>query len=466
VTSSTPARFAVLNGTARDDLGGDADGTVGAGETFGFGGTIKNVGGTASSGSLTVTVQAITAGVATDVASATAPSLLAGFQTTVPASLRAHALASPNASRAERLRVVVADAARADTAELAIAVGAPLALVARNSFSDAAAGGNGNGTLDPGETASYAYTVGNDGGARIRTTTIQIQNPAAGVSILDPSASLGDIVPGGVATSAPLRFQVSSVPAGRLFDLRIQDAYGHVWIQPIDRAGPSAPTGLRVQASTIDRLSIAWDAVPVFDLAGYHVYRGPNDASTPVRITTLPVRRIPSFEDDGLANLTTYRYQVSGVDSSGNESARSTILVASTTPPGLPGWPVALGQSTSSNVGLADLDQDGRPEVLVGAEYLYVVRSDGSDYVDGDQSPATVGIFTTLLHNIASSPAAAWSVPSSDRSTRASSPCSGRATPSRSPPRRASPRRLPPGGRSLRWAGYPSASRSPGTGPS
>lgn len=407
VTSSTPARFAVLSGVARDDLGGDADGTVGAGETFGFGGTIRNVGGTSSSGSLTVTVQAITTGVAVDVASASAPALGGGFQTTMPASLRAHALGTPNASRAEKLRVIVADAARADTAEIAIAVGAPLALVARNAFSDAGAGGNGNGTLDPGETAAFAYTVGNDGGARIRTTSIQIQNPAAGVTILDASASLGDVIPGGVATSAMLRFQVSSVPAGRLFDLKIQDAYGHTWVQPIERAAPAAPSGLRVQASTIDRLSVAWNAVSAPDLAGYHVYRGPNDASTPVRITTLPVRRIPSYEDIGLADLTTYRYQVTGVDSSGNESARSTILVASTTPPGLLGWPVALGQSTSSNVGLADLDQDGHPEVLVGADYLYVVRSDGSDYLDGDQSPATVGIFTTLLHNIASSPAAA-----------------------------------------------------------
>jgi peptidase C25-like protein/flagellar hook capping protein FlgD/VCBS repeat protein len=407
VTSATPARFAVLGGAARDDLGGDADGTVGTGETFGFGGTIKNVGGTSSSGTLTVTVQAITSGVVVDVASATTPALGAGFQTSMPTTLRAHALASPNTSRPERLRLVVADAARADTTEIAIAVGAPLALVARNTFSDSGPGGNGNGVLESGETASYAYTVGNDGGARLRATTIQIQNPAAGVTILDASASLGDIAAGAAGTSPALRFQVSSVPSGRLFDLRVQDFYGHVWIQPIERVAPGVPGGLHVDASTINRLSIAWNAVATADLAGYHVYRGPNDGSTPVRITTLPVRRIPSYEDAGLANLTTYRYQVSSVDSSGNESARSTILVATTTPPGLPGWPVDLGQSTSSNVGLSDLDSDGHPEVLVGADYLYVLRFDGSDWVDGDQSPATVGIFSTLLHNIASSPASA-----------------------------------------------------------
>jgi Peptidase family C25/FlgD Ig-like domain len=406
VTSTTPARFALLNGAARDDLGGDGDGTVGTGETFGFGGTIKNVGGTASAGPLTVTVQAITAGVAVSVSSAAAPALAAGFQTLVPAALRAQAFATPNTSRPERLRLIVADGARADTAEIPIAVGAPVALVARSAFSDVGIG-NGNGTLDPGETASLAFTVGNDGGARLRTVTIQMQNPAAGVTILDPSASLGDIIAGGAVTAPALRFQVTSVPPARMFDLRIQDTYGHVWVQPVDRLAPPAPAGLHVQASTIDRLSLAWNAVAGGDLAGYHVFRGPNDGSTPVRITTLPIRRISAFEDGGLSNLTTYRYQVSGVDSSGNEGPRSSILVASTTPPGLAGWPVVLGQSTSSNVGLADLDGDSRPEVLVGAEHLYVLRSDGSDWVDGDQAPATVGIFTTLLHNIASSPAAA-----------------------------------------------------------
>ncbi|HET9252397.1 MAG TPA: C25 family cysteine peptidase [Candidatus Eisenbacteria bacterium] len=406
VTSSTPARFALVNGAARDDLGGDSDGAVGTGETFGFGGSIKNVGGTASSGGLTVTVQALTSGVAVDVATASAPSLGAGFQTPVPIALRAHALASPNESRADRFRLILADASRADTSEIAITVGAPVALVARSSFSDAGIG-NGNGVLDTGETASYAFTIGNDGGARLRSVTIQLQNPSAGVTIVDPSASLGNIAAGGAVTASALRFQVTTPPPGRLFDLRVQDFYGHVWIQPIERTAPPVPSGLHVETSTIDRLSLSWEPIGAADLAGYHVFRGPNDASTPVRITTLPVRRIPSYEDVGLSNLTVYRYQVCGVDSSGNEGPRSSLLVASTSPPGLPGWPVVLGQSTSSNVALADLDGDSRPEVLVGAEYLYVVRHDGSDWVDGDQTPATVGIFSTLLHNIASSPAAA-----------------------------------------------------------
>ena len=63
--------------------------------------------------------------------------------------------------------------------------------------------------------------------------------------------------------------------------------------------------------------------------------------------------------------------------------------------------------TASSSICLADLDGDGRPEVLAGADYLYVFRADGTEWRDGDGNPATVGIFSTALRNIPSSPAAA-----------------------------------------------------------
>jgi hypothetical protein len=406
VSASVPALYAFLGAVARDDLGGDGDGTVGAGESFGIGGSIRNAGGSAGAGPLTITLQSITAGLAVDVGSGAAPSLGVGAQTAMPTNLRAHALATPNSARAERLRVIVGDGVRSDTTEIALAVGAPVPLVTGNLFSDAGTG-NGNGVLDPGEMASLAYTVGNDGGARARGVTAQVLNPASGVTLIDTNAAVGDVPAGATAPTPALRFQVAAVPSGRLFDLRLLDNYGHSWTFPIERSAPGQPAAPSVEASGVDRITIGWSPVAAGDLVGYRIYRGPNDVSTPLPVTTLPTRRIPIYEDAGLSNLTSYRYQVSAVDSSGNEGPRSPILLASTTPPSLTGWPLAMGQSTSSSVCLADLDGDARPEVIVGAEYLYVLRHDGTDWYDGDQNAVTTGIFSTALHYIPSSPAAA-----------------------------------------------------------
>jgi Peptidase family C25/FG-GAP-like repeat/FlgD Ig-like domain len=406
VTSSLSARYAVLNGSARDDLGGDADGSLGTGETFGIGGTIRNGGNGAGAGPLTVTLQAVTSGVVVDVAAASAPQLAAGATTSVPTALRAHALATPNSARTERVRLLVSDGARTDTTEIPVLVGAPVGLIAANVFSDTGTG-NGNGTLDPGETATFSFTIANDGSARARVASVTLQNPASGVTLIDTGAALGDIPAGTTATTSALRFQVSTVPSGRLFDLKLLDTYGHTWIFPMERIAPAAPGGVRVEFSAVDRIVLAWNPVGASDLLGYRIYRGPNDTSTPQLLTPIPIRSIPSYENGGLSNLTAYRYQVTAVDSSGNEGPRSSILVASTTPPSLSGWPALLGESTSSNICLADLDHDGRPEILAAGEYLYAFRSDGTDWIDGDQNPVTTGIFTTLLHHIASSPAAA-----------------------------------------------------------
>jgi hypothetical protein len=115
VSASAPALYVFLGAVARDDLGGDADGTVGTGEQFGIGGSIRNAGGSAGAAPLTITLQSLTAGVAVDVGGGAAPALGSGAQTTMPTNLRAHALATPLGARAERLRVIVADGVRSET---------------------------------------------------------------------------------------------------------------------------------------------------------------------------------------------------------------------------------------------------------------------------------------------------------------------------------------------------------------
>ncbi len=409
VVADAPAHFALVGFGVRDSIAGDGDGTADAGETFAIQGSVKNTGTGASTGPVTVTLAPITGGLVVPQGTALLPAVAAGASATLPDSLRVRALAIPGTARGEMLRVIARDAARADTIDVPVAVAAASPFIAGNGFDDSpAAGGNGNGTVDPNETVGYRFAVANEGSGRARGLSIHLRNPGAGVGIVDSTASLGDVASGAVATSALVHIHTSGAfPAGRLFDVRIDDAYFHSMSFAVDHTAPSAPANLRTEIPGADRLTISWDPVAAGDASGYRLYRGPDDGSPLTLLTPVPVRRVSSYEDAGLPALTRYRYAAAAVDSGGNEGALSTALAVSTSPPALQGWPEPLGEATSSSVCLSDLDGDGKPEVLVGADFLYVFRSDGTDWHDGDANPATTGIFSTALHHIPSSPAAA-----------------------------------------------------------
>ena len=409
VTADAPAHFALRNFGVRDSIGGDGDRVADAGETFALAGSVKNAGTAASSGGISIAVLALTPGLSVTQGVARLPALAAGAEGVLPDSLRVRALAIPGTARAEGLRVIVTDAARSDTTDVPLAVSAASLLLAANGFDDSpAAGGNGNGILDPNETVRYRFTIADEGSGLGRGISVHLRNPGAAVTILDSTATLGDLQPGSTATTVALRVRAgSSVPAGALFQVRADDAYFHSWSFAVDAVRPGTPANLRTVIPGFDRITIGWDAVSASDVAGYRVYRAPDDGSALTLLTPVPVRRVPSFEDQGLPPLTRYRYAATAVDSGGNEGPGSSELIASTGPPALAGWPVLVGEPTSSSVCLADLDGDQKPEVIVGAEYLYVFRPNGTDWVNGDQDVVTTGIFSTLLHHIPSSPAAA-----------------------------------------------------------
>ena len=64
----------------------------------------------------------------------------------------------------------------------------------------------------------------------------------------------------------------------------------------------------------------------------------------------------------------------------------------------LPGWPVITLDFCWATPALADLDHDGLDETVVPAAdgKLYVFRADGTELIDGDGDPATIGIFADL----------------------------------------------------------------------
>ncbi|HEY3763955.1 MAG TPA: metallophosphoesterase [Gaiellales bacterium] len=97
-----------------------------------------------------------------------------------------------------------------------------------------------------------------------------------------------------------------------------------------DARAPTAPKGLTAQATSGTRVTLSWTAATDnVGVAGYTIYR----AGAP--IATVAGSRT-TFTDSGLAPATTYRYAVDAVDASGNRSAHTPTVSATTFAPGDP----------------------------------------------------------------------------------------------------------------------------------
>jgi hypothetical protein len=97
-----------------------------------------------------------------------------------------------------------------------------------------------------------------------------------------------------------------------------------VAITPADTFPPVPPTGLRAVGGT-NTIELTWERNTEPDLAGYRVYRAVGDGPfEKVGDTSV----LPAFSDKAVEAGKTYRYQITALDRSGNESPRSGIVPA------------------------------------------------------------------------------------------------------------------------------------------
>lgn len=92
-------------------------------------------------------------------------------------------------------------------------------------------------------------------------------------------------------------------------------------VTPQDRFPPRPPTGL-IAVAVPGSIELSWNPSPERDLAGYHVYRR-EEPSQPFRRITQQLAKTPTFRDPSVERGKRYRYAVTAVDTSGNESERS-----------------------------------------------------------------------------------------------------------------------------------------------
>src|SRR5262249_40747017 len=63
-----------------------------------------------------------------------------------------------------------------------------------------------------------------------------------------------------------------------------------------------------------------------------------------------------------------------------------------------PGWPFVTGTEMWSPIAIGDLGNDGHKELVMGSHgpNLYALRSNGTEWIDGDANPATLGVFKNV----------------------------------------------------------------------
>ena len=95
-------------------------------------------------------------------------------------------------------------------------------------------------------------------------------------------------------------------------------------VTPKDTFPPAAPQGLRAIAAA-QSIELTWERSPEPDLAGYRIYRAIGDAAFE---KLADISQLPAYSDRAVESGKTYRYQISALDQSANESPRSAPVSA------------------------------------------------------------------------------------------------------------------------------------------
>ena len=162
------------------------------------------------------------------------------------------------------------------------------------------------------------------------------------------------------------------------------------------RGATPAPKEIRA-AATPDSIRLTWE-VPAPAAKGYSVYREDAGGSR-VLLTPRPVAHA-TYLDTGLKGLTRYVYLIASVNGDGFEGPLSTPLKTSTALPRLADWPKKAGAQMSEVI-MADLDGDGKAELLAGDEEkgLWVWRRDGTEWRHAGDN-WTFGLFQAVAGGV------------------------------------------------------------------
>lgn len=225
------------------------------------------------------------------------------------------------------------------------------------------------------------------GAARGLRLWLSVDSSSAGAHLLfQDTLALGGLAPGmATAPLGPFAVMCHNDSLGSLaVSLVAEDAYGRRSLFPLEASGmPDRPYSLAATPLSDREVKLQWYA-PDAGIAGYNVYRRlPGDPGY-ARINSLPVsQRI--YIDICAGPMAGFRYAVASLGANGRESPLSEEAAASPCPPKRPGFPKQLDiGNTGTRIWGApasgDLNGDGCQELVLGCDdgLVYVFDHQGN----------------------------------------------------------------------------------------
>jgi hypothetical protein len=376
---------------------GNADAVIDAGETIDFTPRVRNTGGMAAT-NVSVSLRTTTAGVTVLDSVATVGSVSAGAS--VPAGDAFRLALAPglaDQTTASFTLTVRQNGVPAWSDTFRRTVHAPEIAFSVLRINDTGTG-NGDGVVQAGENFRLHYRIRNFGTGADRAVSATLVDVSGAFVLLDNTDTYGEVASlASVENTDGFLLRENSVATPNNLRLDLVDASGRLWQKTFELRPPAAPINTVCDPSFgPDRLSITWDPpAGATDVDRYRVYRSTATGGPFELVTPDPVRHTVLL-DRGLYPTTRYYYRLSAVDVSGNESALSAEITASTNPAQVEGWPITMATETVSSPVIGDIDGDHDFELVQGDSKIYAWHHNGVEVRDGDGNAQTWGLFSTL----------------------------------------------------------------------
>ena len=258
--------------------------------------------------------------------------------------------------------------------------------------------GNGDGVLENGERIRVTVHLKNFGTGMADNVTGYLRTDEPNVVLYDTVGTWTDLtlldeVSGNVTYS----LSINDINGSSACNFDIQDNYGRTSRHYFSPVRPSAPTGIITDPSLgADVIALSWDPSVSPDRYGYNVFRSLDESGPFMRVNQDVIAGTSYFRDENLQQMTFYYYKIATVDSSRVPSALTDVVVRSTAPAQLEGFPVPFAYETSSPLAVGDIDGDGDDEIVLASAQVYVFHHDGTELLDGDGDSQTLGVFTNF----------------------------------------------------------------------